>query len=163
MDNLRTSGGDSQGKLIPSPRILFIDDAPSIREKVGIIGENYNYCSILGNTLEYLGQAVALKPALILCAIALPKLDGYQLCHLWRQTKTLRHTPIILLTSQEGLLARVKAKMVGATDYLSKPFSENELLLLLEKYVQGDRGVGSGETGEKADGVAADGFKITDS
>ena len=55
-----------------------------------------------------------------------------------------------MLSSQEGLLARVKAKMVGATDYLSKPFSENELLLLLEKYVQGDRGVGSGETGEKS-------------
>ncbi|NCQ93798.1 MAG: hypothetical protein GPJ13_00280 [Microcystis aeruginosa W11-06] len=51
--------------------------------------------------------------------------------------------------------------MVGATDYLSKPFSENELLLLLEKYVQGDRGVGRRE--KKADGVAADGFKITDS
>ena len=164
MDNLRTSGGDSQGKLIPSPRILFIDDDPSIREKVGIICENYNYsCSILGDPLEALGQSVALKPALILGAIALPKLDGYQLCHLWRQTKTLRHTPIIMLTSQEGLLARVKAKMVGATNYLSKPFSENELLLLPEKYVQGDRGVGSGETGEKADGVAADGFKITDS
>jgi twitching motility two-component system response regulator PilG len=162
VDNLRTSGGDSQGKLIPSPRILFIDDDPSIREKVGIICENYNYsCSILGDPLEALGQSVALKPALILGAIALPKLDGYQLCHLWRQTKTLRHTPIIMLTSQEGLLARVKAKMVGATDYLSKPFSENELLLLLEKYVQGDRGVGRRE--KKADGVAADGFKITDS
>ena len=140
VDSWRTDGGDSRKKLTPSPRILFIDNDASIREKVGSILENSHYsCSIFGDPLEAIGQAVAIKPDLILCAIALPKLDGYQLCHLWRQTKTLRHTPIIMLTSQEGLLARVKAKMVGATDYLSKPFSDNELLLLLEKYVQGER------------------------
>jgi twitching motility two-component system response regulator PilG len=140
VDSPRISGGDSQRKLTPSPLILFIDDDLSIRQKVASILENYNYsCRLFGDPLEALGQAIAIEPALILCDIALPKLDGYQLCHLWRQTKTLRDTPIIMLTGQEGLLERVKAKMVGATDYLSKPFSENELLLLLEKYVQGDR------------------------
>lgn len=142
VDSLKASGGDSQRKLNPSPRILFIDDDLTIRQQVESILENHDYsCSLFADPLEALSQAIAIEPALILCDIALPKLDGYQLCHLWRQTKTLRDTPIIMLTSQEGLLARVKAKMVGATDYLSKPFSENELLLLLEKYVQEDRGV----------------------
>jgi twitching motility two-component system response regulator PilG len=122
--------------LIRSPRILLIDDDLSIRKKVENILESHNYlCSIFGDSLEALSQAIAIEPDLILCDIALPQLDGYQLCHLWRQTKALGSTPIIMLTSQEGLLARVKAKMVGATDYLTKPFGEIELLLLLEKYL----------------------------
>jgi twitching motility two-component system response regulator PilG len=140
VDRPNASGGTTEGKLNPSPRILFIDDDLSIRQKVESILENHNYpSSIFGDPLEALGQAIAIEPDLILCDIALPKLDGYQLCHLWRQTKALRHTPIIMLTGQEGLLERVKAKMVGATDYLSKPFNEHELLLLLEKYLQGIR------------------------
>jgi twitching motility two-component system response regulator PilG len=134
-----TSNFTTEQKLT-SPQILFIDDDLSIRKKVESILENNDYLyHLFGDPLEALGQAIAIEPDLILCDIALPKLDGYQLCHLWRQTKALRHTPIIMLTGQEGLLERVKAKMVGATDYLSKPFGENELLLLLEKYLQGIR------------------------
>lgn len=131
----------TEKKLTRSPQILFIDDDLSIRKKVESILENHNYLyRLFGDSLEALSQAIAIEPDLILCDIALPKLDGYQLCHLWRQTTALRTTPIIMLTGQEGLLERIKAKMVGATDYLTKPFGENELLLLLEKYVQGDRG-----------------------
>jgi twitching motility two-component system response regulator PilG len=128
-------------KLTRVPRILFIDDDLSIRKKVESILENHNYLySIFGDPLEALSQALAIEPDLILCDIALPKLDGYQLCHLWRQTKTLRSTPIIMLTGQEGLLERVKAKMAGATDYLTKPFGEIELMLMLEKYLPSSGG-----------------------
>jgi twitching motility two-component system response regulator PilG len=138
--NIADTPNFTKEQKLTSPQILFIDDDLSIRKKVESILENNDYLyHLFGDPLEALGQAIAIKPDLILCDIALPKLDGYQLCHLWRQTKALRHTPIIMLTGQEGLLERVKAKMVGATDYLSKPFGENELLLLLEKYLQGIR------------------------
>jgi twitching motility two-component system response regulator PilG len=138
--NIADTPNFTKEQKLTSPQILFIDDDLSIRKKVESILENNDYLyHLFGDPLEALGQAIAIEPDLILCDIALPKLDGYQLCHLWRQTKALRHTPIIMLTGQEGLLERVKAKMVGATDYLSKPFGENELLLLLEKYLQGIR------------------------
>ena len=65
----------------------------------------------------------------------MPKLDGYEICAMLRHSKAFRYTPIMMLTGKEGFIDRIKARMVGATDYLTKPFGEQELLLLIEKYV----------------------------
>jgi twitching motility two-component system response regulator PilG len=76
-----------------------------------------------------------LKPDLILCDIAMPDLDGYEICAMLRNSTAFRQTPIVMLTGIDGFIDRVKARMVGATDYFTKPFGENELLMLVEKYV----------------------------
>jgi twitching motility two-component system response regulator PilG len=76
-----------------------------------------------------------LKPDLILCDIAMPELDGYELCAMLRQATAFRQIPIVMLTGKDGFIDRVKARMVGATDYMTKPFGEGELLTLVEKYV----------------------------
>lgn len=116
--------------------IVCIDDDLVIGKNVEYILEEHGYQSTLINDpLEALSRVFALKPDLILCDIAMPKLDGYELCAMLRQSSAFRQIPIIMLTGKETFIDRVRARMVGATDYLTKPFGASELLLLLEKYV----------------------------
>lgn len=65
----------------------------------------------------------------------MPGLDGYELCAMLRRASAFRQTPIIMLTGVDQFIDRVRARMLGATDYLSKPFANSELLMLVEKYL----------------------------
>lgn len=118
------------------PRIVCVDDSTTVRQAVERIldGQGYEATS-LGNPLKALGLLFQLQPDLILCDITMPELDGYELCAMLRHSSAFRQTPIVMLTGKDGFLDRVKARMVGATDYLTKPFGPGELLALVEKYV----------------------------
>ncbi|MBD2022795.1 DUF4388 domain-containing protein [Leptolyngbya sp. FACHB-36] len=118
------------------PRIVCIDDGAAIRETVESILNQHGYeATGIGNPLKALGLVFQLKPDLILCDIAMPDLDGYEVCAMLRKSTAFRQIPIVMLTGKDGFIDRVRAKMVGATDYLTKPFGEGELLMLVEKYV----------------------------
>ena len=118
------------------PRIACIDDSLSVRQALEITLTGYGYeVTSLGNPLKALGIMFQLKPNLILCDIAMPELDGYEICAMLRHSTLFRQIPIVMLTGKEGFIDRVRAQMVGATDYLTKPFSDDELRLLVEKYV----------------------------
>jgi twitching motility two-component system response regulator PilG len=118
------------------PRILCIDDGTAIRKAVEYILSNYGYeATAIGNPIKALSLVFQFKPDLILCDIAMPELDGYEICAMLRRSTAFRQTPIVMLTGKDGFIDRVKARMVGATDYLTKPFGENELLMLVEKYI----------------------------
>jgi twitching motility two-component system response regulator PilG len=122
---------------IPStPHIVCIDDGATIREAVDAILREQGYrSSPLDNPVQALSQVFQLKPDLILCDIAMPELDGYEVCAMLRQSASFRQIPIIMLTGKDGFIDRVRARSVGATDYLTKPFKAEELLTLVEKYV----------------------------
>lgn len=118
------------------PRIVCIDDDMTIGKTVEEILRRQGYeLTLSSEPLQALSLVFQLKPDLILCNIAMPQLDGYDICAMLRRSTAFRQTPIILLTGQETFINRVRARMVGATDYLSKPFTESELLLFLEKYL----------------------------
>ncbi|NJN85365.1 MAG: response regulator [Leptolyngbyaceae cyanobacterium SL_7_1] len=118
------------------PRIVCIDDGASIRKTVEYILSDHGYeATAIGNPLKALSLVFQLKPDLILCDIAMPELDGYEICAMLRRSTIFRQTPIVMLTGKDGFIDRVKARMVGATDYLTKPFGAGELLMLVEKYV----------------------------
>lgn len=118
------------------PRIVCVDDGVTIRQAIEQILDEHGYeATSIGNPLRALSLLFQLKPDLILCDIAMPELEGYQLCAMLRQSTTFRQTPIIMLTGKDGFIDRVKARMAGATDYLTKPFGAHELLTLVEKYV----------------------------
>jgi twitching motility two-component system response regulator PilG len=118
------------------PRIVCIDDTTTICEAVESILKLHGYEAIaLTKPLEALGLMFQLRPDLILCDIAMPELDGYEICSMLRHSTAFRLVPIIMLTGKDGFIDRVKAKMVGATDYLTKPFDDSELVMLVEKYV----------------------------
>lgn len=118
------------------PRIVCIDDEVAIRKSVELILSQHGYeATSISNPLKALSLVFQLKPDLILCDITMPELDGYEICAMLRRSTAFRHTPIVMLTGLDGFIDRVKARMIGATEYLTKPFGESELLMLVEKYV----------------------------
>lgn len=118
------------------PRILYIDDGVAVGKAVEQILSKRGYeATAITSPLRALSLVFQLKPDLILCDIAMPELDGYELCTMLRSSTAFKHIPIVMLTGKEGLIDRIKARMAGATNYLSKPFSEAELLTLVEEYV----------------------------
>ncbi|MBW4523590.1 MAG: response regulator [Phormidium tanganyikae FI6-MK23] len=117
-------------------KVVCIDDSPTVCKAVELMLERNGYdISTIENPLSALSLVFQLKPDLILCDIGMPELDGYELCAMLRQSTAFRQTPIIMLTGKDGFIDRVRARMVGATDYLTKPFGEHEILMLLEKYI----------------------------
>jgi two-component system, chemotaxis family, response regulator PixG len=69
--------------------------------------------------------------------ITMPDINDYKLCRLFRSSAAFETTPIIMVTGNKGLIDKARAKLVGATDYLTKPFSQTELLELVEKHLIG--------------------------
>ena len=142
------------------PRILCIDDGVVLRQTVeGILQEQGYDAVTLGDPLEALGQVFKLKPDLILCDIAMPELNGYEVCAMLRKSTAFRQVPIVMLTGKDGFIDRVKARMVGANDYLTKPFSGLELLTLVERYV-GELTSFRGQAGMEAEFPLADVMSI---
>jgi twitching motility two-component system response regulator PilG len=117
-------------------RIVCIDDAVTIGELiVGMLAPRGYQVTPINDPVTALSQVFGLQPQLILCDITMPQLDGYELCAMLRQSTQFHQTPIIMLTGKDGFIDRVRAKMVGATNYLAKPFGEDELVMLLEQYL----------------------------
>ncbi|MEM9215494.1 MAG: response regulator [Cyanobacteria bacterium P01_F01_bin.150] len=134
--NLSIQQVDSEPFSSQVPRVLCIDDGIVLRQTVDAILKEQGYEAVmLNNPLDALGQVFRLKPDLILCDIAMPELDGYEVCAMLRKSTAFRQVPIVMLTGKDGFIDRVKARMVGANDYLTKPFSGLELLTLVELYV----------------------------
>ena len=124
----------------PVPRVVCIDDGATIRQTVEDILNRHGYeVTSIANPLKALSLLFQLKPDLILCDIAMPQLEGYELCAMIRQATAFQEIPIVMLTGKDGFIDRIRARMAGATDYLTKPFGELELIALVERYVgQGD-------------------------
>lgn len=119
-----------------SKSIVFIDDGVATCKAVEYTLKQHGYAvAAISDPVKALSLVFELKPDMILCDIAMPELDGYEICAMLRRSTAFRQTPIVMLTSKDGFIDRVKARMVGATDYLTKPFGDSELLMLVEKYV----------------------------
>ncbi|NEO01211.1 MAG: response regulator, partial [Moorea sp. SIO3I7] len=116
--------------------VVCVDDDLAVGKAVEYTLEAKGYkVTAIQKPLKALSEVFQLQPDLILCDLVMPDLDGYELCGMLRQSTAFRQTPIIMLTGKDGFIDRVRARMVGATDYLTKPFGDHELLMLLEKYI----------------------------
>jgi len=133
------------------PHVVCIDDDMAIGKTVEytLQAKGYKVTSIQ-NPLQALTLVFQLKPDLILCDLVMPELDGYEICGMLRKSTAFRQTPIIMLTGKDGFIDRVRARMVGSTDYLTKPFGASELLMLLEKYI------GPGDLERRNDEISPD-------
>jgi twitching motility two-component system response regulator PilG len=128
---------DSSGKTTSfKGHILCLDDDLTIVKTVEHIldEEGYNITVMTEPSLA-IGEIFKLKPELILCDLAMPNLDGYEICGMLRGSSLFREIPIIILTGKNSYMDRVQANLLGATDYLTKPFGKYELLTLVEKYL----------------------------
>ena len=118
-------------------KILIIDDSKTIRRTAETLLSKAG-CTVItaADGFEALGKIIDGRPDLIFVDIMMPRLDGYQTCALIKNNQTLRHTPVIMLSSKDGLFDRAKGRMVGAEQYLTKPFSKDELLGAIRRYVK---------------------------
>lgn len=119
-----------------APTIACIEDSATVRHAIEQTLKQFGYRVIaIADPLDSLRPLCSTPPDLILCDIAMPVLDGYELCAMLRQCSAFRSTPIVMLTGRDGFIDRIKARVVGATDYLTKPFKKRELKTLVEKYI----------------------------
>lgn len=124
----------------PSPRqryrIVCIDDSPAILDAIGkfLSSECYEIFKI-ASPLQAVSTLLEVNPHLILMDITMPGINGYQLCSTLRESESLREVPIVMVTGRTGIIDKARARMNGANDYLTKPFTKGELLLLIEKYL----------------------------
>ena len=90
---------------------------------------------LVNNPVKALMQIIRSKPDLILLDVKMASMDGYELCRLLRNHSSFRNTPIVMVTGNTGIIDRVKARLVGASGYLTKPFGHAELLKMVFKHL----------------------------
>lgn len=117
-------------------KVLVIDDSNTIRRTAETLLAKAG-CDVAtaSDDFDSLAKIVDIKPDIIFIDIMMPRLDGYQTCALIKNNAEFKSTPVIMLSSKDGLFDKAKGRVVGADDYLTKPFGRAELLDALERYV----------------------------
>ncbi len=115
---------------------ICIDDNPQVCEVMrAIVTETgYRFMAIQDAT-QALPRLLANKPDLIFLDLIMPKINGYEICGQIRRISSFADTPIVILTDRDGLLDRVRSKVVGASEFISKPVSRQEIELALARYL----------------------------
>ena len=125
----------SQGQA--DSTILVIDDSSTIRRSAEIFLSQAAYRVILAEDgFEALAKIIDHAPALIFCDILMPRLDGYQTCSLIRHSQQFHATPVVMLSSKDGLFDRARGMLAGANAYLTKPFTKDSLLKTVREQLQ---------------------------
>lgn len=115
--------------------IMVIDDSRTIRRTAETLLEKAG-CKVVTATdgFDALAKIADTRPDLIFVDIMMPRLDGYQTCALIKNNSEFKSTPVIMLSSKDGLFDKAKGRIVGSDQYLTKPFSKNELLAAIEQH-----------------------------
>jgi len=117
-------------------KVMIVDDSNTIRRTAETILSKAG-CEVVTaiDGFDSLAKIVDVVPDVIFVDIMMPRLDGYQTCALIKNNNEFKHTPVIMLSSKDGLFDKAKGRIVGADEYLTKPFSKNELFEVLERIV----------------------------
>lgn len=130
-----------------TPLIACVDDSPwicHIMDKV-MTAANYRFVGV-NDALRAIGVLLAIKPDLIFLDLMMPNINGYELCSRLRQLSCFQHTPIVILTGNDGIIDRVRAKIVGSSDFLGKPIDTDRVLGAIHKHLKHNlEGLGAGE------------------
>jgi two-component system, chemotaxis family, response regulator PixG len=117
-------------------KIACIDDSQTVLNSIKHFLDEETFSVVLINDpVKALMQILRSKPDLILLDIEMPNLDGYELCSLLRRHSQFKDTPIIMVTGRTGFIDRAKAKMVRSSGYLTKPFTQSDLLKMVFKHI----------------------------
>ena len=109
--------------------VLVVDDSATIRRSAETMLANAGYEVITAeNGFEALSKITRHHPDLIFVDIMMPRLDGYQTCAIIKNNNEFRQTPVVMLTSKDGLFDKARGRVVGSDQYLTKPFTREELL-----------------------------------
>ncbi|MBD2775463.1 response regulator [Iningainema tapete] len=117
--------------------VFCIDDSPIIINTIKCFLDEQIFTFVgVNDPVKSLMQIIRVKPDIILLDIEMPNLDGYELCSLLRKHSYFQNTPIIMVTGRTGLIDRARAKLVKASGYLTKPFTQADLLKIAFQYIK---------------------------
>jgi len=134
------AAGDAGGAAtvdLSSLKVMVIDDSKTIRRTAETLLKKEG-CQVVTATdgFEALAKIADEKPDIIFVDIMMPRLDGYQTCALIKNNQVFKATPVIMLSSKDGLFDRARGRIVGSDQYLTKPFTKDELLGAIHEHVQ---------------------------
>ena len=117
-------------------KVMVIDDSNTIRRSAEIFLKQGGHEVVLAEDgFDALSKVGDNQPDLIFCDILMPRLDGYQTCALIKSNRAFKSIPVIMLSSKDGLFDKAKGRIVGSDQFLTKPFSRDELLSAIKAHV----------------------------
>ena len=128
---------DSEGKELSGLKVMVIDDSKTIRRTAETLLKKEG-CNVVTATdgFEALAKIADHNPDIIFVDIMMPRLDGYQTCSLIKHNKEFKQTPVIMLSSKDGLFDKARGRIVGSDQYLTKPFTKDDLIGTIRDHVK---------------------------
>jgi twitching motility two-component system response regulator PilG len=134
--SISTGGRMAENGNLAGIKVMVIDDSNTIRRSAEIFLVQSGCEVILAEDgFDAMSKITDHQPDVIFVDIMMPRLDGYQTCMLIKKNQRFKHTPVIMLSSKDGLFDRVRGRMVGSDEYLTKPFTKDSLLQAVKKHV----------------------------
>lgn len=116
-------------------KVLIIDDSNTIRRSAEMFLRQAGYEVILAEDgFDALSKISDHQPRIIFVDVMMPRLDGYQTCALIKRSPRFSRTPVVMLSSKDGLFDRARGRMVGSSEYLTKPFTKDSLLSAVRQF-----------------------------
>src|SRR5215831_665438 len=128
--------GQTAGVESPGPvKVLVIDDSNTIRRSAEIFLKQGGHEVLLAEDgFDALSKVNDHKHHLIFCDILMPRLDGYQTCAIIKRNSQFSKVPVVMLSSKDGVFDKARGRMVGSQDYLTKPFTKDQLLHAVQQF-----------------------------
>lgn len=118
------------------PVVLVVDDSPTVRKIVQLtLLREHIHVVTAGDGLSALAAVADEQPDLILLDIMLPRMDGYNICQVVRRNMAYKDMPIIMLSGKDGLFDKMRGKLAGSTEYMTKPFDSAELVQTVKRHL----------------------------
>ncbi|WP_374520527.1 PleD family two-component system response regulator [Hydrogenophaga sp.] len=115
-------------------KVLVVDDSNTIRRSAEIFLKQGGHEVLLAEDgFEALAKINDTPPDLIFCDILMPRLDGYQTCAIIKRNPRFAPIPVVMLSSKDGVFDKARGRMVGSQDYLTKPFTKDQLLTAVQQ------------------------------
>jgi twitching motility two-component system response regulator PilG len=118
-------------------KVMVIDDSNTIRRSAEIFLKQSGCTVILAEDgFDALAKVADTQPDVVFCDILMPRLDGYQTCAMIKKSPRFKDTPVVMLSSKDGLFDRARGRMVGSDQYLTKPFTKDSLIKTVSEYAR---------------------------
>ena len=122
-------------------KVLVIDDSNTIRRSAEIFLKQGGHEVLLAEDgFDALAKIADNDPDLIFCDILMPRLDGYQTCAIIKRNEKFADTPVVMLSSKDGVFDKARGRMVGSQEYLTKPFTKDQLLQAVQEFGATNKG-----------------------
>ncbi len=116
---------------------MVVDDSNTIRRSAEIFLKQGGHQVLLAEDgFDALAKINDHQPQMIFCDILMPKLDGYQTCAIIKRNERFASIPVVMLSSKDGVFDKARGRMVGSQDYLTKPFTKDQLLQAVQQFGQ---------------------------